>query len=85
MQVLTHRVQVLLVALAGVVVGIALSCLVLEMIGVHVFQPFMVDGLVMSHEPTLPSKIVLKGGGAQTDPSSTPEPQVTVSAPAHPR
>jgi hypothetical protein len=83
MRLLTHRGQVLLLVIVGVLGCMALCCLGLELVGVPVLEPFGVDELFTRHEPTLPSRIVIEGGGAQTDPDSTAAPPVPVSVPTN--
>jgi len=79
MQLLTHRRQVVLLVVVGVLAGVALVCVGLELLGVPVLEPFGVDELFTRHEP--PSRVVVEGGGPLTDPDSIPAPSAT----PHPR
>jgi hypothetical protein len=76
MRLLTHRRRVLVLGV-GVIVGLALCCLGLELVGVPVLEPFGVDELFTRHESTLPSRVVIERSGAQADPDSTLPPRAT--------
>jgi hypothetical protein len=80
MRLLTHRGQVLLLVVVGVLSCMALCCLGLELMGVPVLEPFGVDELFTRHEPAIPSRIVIEGQGvhADQDQDSTPAPPATV-------
>jgi hypothetical protein len=83
MQLLTRRGQTVLLWIVGLLACMALCCLVLELMGVPVLEPFGVDELFTRHEPTVPSKIVIEEGGAHGDSDSTAAPAPTVSVSAH--
>lgn len=69
---LAHRGQVLLV-LVALLVGVTLCCVVLDLLGVPLFEPLELDGRFVSHQPELPSRIVIDGDRGH-EPTLVPAP-----------
>lgn len=66
MRLLVHRGQVLLLLVVGVLAGVAVAGVCLEMDGISVFGMFRVNELFAPPRSQLPSQIVIGGAAAQT-------------------
>jgi hypothetical protein len=87
MRLLIHRGQVLLLLVVGVLAGVAVAGVCLEMDGVSMFGAFRVDELFSPPRSQLPSRIVIGGAATQTRDSGLAGPaaadaQPTVAQPA---
>jgi hypothetical protein len=65
MRLLVHRGQVLLLLVVGVLAGVAVAGVCLEMDGISVLGGFRVDELFAPPQSQLPSRIVIGGAGTQ--------------------
>lgn len=79
MRLLVHRGQVLLLLVVGVLAGIAVAGVCLELCGVSVLGLFKVNELFVQPRSDLPSQIVIAGAAAPDPPAPLPA-NTTVAA-----
>jgi hypothetical protein len=81
MRLLVHRGQVLLLLVVGVLAGVAVAGVCLEMDGVSVFGAFQVNELFSPPRSQLPSQIVIGGAATQTGDSGLAGPTAAATEP----
>jgi len=81
-RLLIHRGQVLLLLVVGVLAGVAVAGVCLEMDGVSVLGTFRVDEVFAPSRSQLPSQIVIGGARAQANDSGLAAPAAADAVPA---
>jgi hypothetical protein len=81
MRLLVHRGQVLLLLVVGVLAGVAVAGVCLEMDGISVFGGFSVEELFAPPRSQLPSRIVIGGAHTQANDSALAGSAAAAAAP----